>query len=139
MRSGQGIDSSSPLPAIDFGQLLRGESDKQIGSKGGQSKDLSSWIKGLLKPKKASPVPVVSEPVKVDPHWKVKIFRGLQGEEIIFENVNSSRRIKPGSAEEKSQGVPAEPQEYQTLDKQDKTKLLEYLESEFFGEQEATE
>ena len=136
MRSGQSPGSTSTLPAIDFGQLLRGESDKQTGSEGGQAK---SWIAGLFKPKTVSPAAVVSKPVKVDPHWKVKIFRGLKGEEIIFENVNSSRRIEPGSPEEKSQGVSADHQEYQKLENQDKTQTFEYVENEFFGEQEAVE
>ncbi len=139
LRSGQSADSTSPLPAIDFEQLLRGELYNQTASRGGQSK---SWIKSLLTPKKAPPVPVVSEPVKVvkvDPHWKVQIFRGLKGEEIIFENVNSSRRMEPGSLEEESQGAPAGLQEYQKLGKQDKSKILEYVEGEFFGEQEAAE
>ncbi|MCK4850653.1 MAG: hypothetical protein KAT11_04835, partial [Phycisphaerae bacterium] len=74
----------------------------------------------------------------VDPRWQMQIFRGLTTEEIVFENASSARRIEPGSASQNSQKVP-QPQKLQELRKQDKTKVLEYLENEFFGEQEATE
>ena len=94
-------------------------------------------MKNLLKPKKASPSPVA--PVKVDPRWQMQIFRGSSTEEIIFENASSSRRVEPGSTGQNTQGVPAGLQKYQGLDRQDKTKILEYVEDEFFGEEEATE
>jgi hypothetical protein len=69
----------------------------------------------------------------------MQIFRGPSTEEITFENASSSRRVEPGSTGQNTQGVPAELQKYQGLDRQDKTKILEYVEDEFFGEEEATE
>ncbi len=136
LRSGRGADSTSTLSAITFEELLSGKAEKETSSE--HSKSLSGWIKSLLKPKKASPQPVVSAPVKVDPRWQMQIFRGLTTEEIVFENASSARRIEPGSVPQNSQKLP-QPQKYQELRKQDKTKVLEYLENEFFGEQEATE
>ncbi len=136
LRSGQSADSSLALSAIDFEQLLRGDAERSTSSK--QPKSLKSWMKNLLKPK-ASTQPVVSVPVKVDPRWQMQIFRGSSAEEIIFENASSSRRVELGSTGQNTQGVPAGLQKYQELDKQDKAKILKYVENKFFGEEEATE
>ena len=136
LRSGQSEDPSFALSAITFEELLRGKAEEADKRK--QPKSLKSWMKNLFKPKKASPQPVVSAPVKVDPRWQMQIFRGLTTEEIIFENASSARRIAPGSAQQKTQNT-SERQKYKKMDKQDKAKILEYIEKEFLGEQEATE
>jgi Flp pilus assembly protein CpaB len=137
LRSGRGADSTSTLSAITFEELLRGKAEEETSSE--QPKSLKDWMKNLLKSKKASPQPVVTEPVKVDPRWQMQIFRGPSTEEITFENASSSRRVEPGSTGQNTQGVPAGLQKYQGLDRQDKAKILEYVEDKFFGEEEATE
>ncbi len=121
LRSGRGADSTLALSAITFEQLLTGEADQAVRAK--RSTSAKQWMENLLKPKKVSVV--VPEPVEVDPRWQVQIFKGGIAETIVFENSSSSRRLKLNSIQDHSQGV---------LNKQDKTKILEYIEREFSGE-----
>ncbi len=128
LRSGQGMDETGALSAITFEELLRNESSDAFGA-GDSSK---SWMEDFLTPKEEPKPEPVAIQVKVDPHWSMKIVKGSQAEDIVFENNRSSRRVDPSSLE---QGGPGNVQE---LDADSEEKVSELM-NEFFEQQEAGE
>lgn len=141
LRSGQGPGSVEDLTAINLGQLLsRGRPDQSA------TKDSGGWIAGLLKSNKPKPPRAI--PVKVDPHWQVKIIRGPEVQDVIFESSTSSRRIERNSAERNKQSsaeLSSKPADWNKQDAEEFGKLLgqkswpssttlEDVQNSFFGE-----
>ena len=88
LRSGQGPSSAKHLSAISFSELLRAEADQSDTETSGD------WVAGLLKTKKTKTVPI-----KIDPRWEMRIYRGPAVQELIFENSTSSRLLQSTSAQ----------------------------------------
>jgi hypothetical protein len=90
LRSGQGPSSEKHLAATSFSELLRTEESAQSGTTG-------EWMSNLPKTK--------TVPVKVDPRWEMKIYRGPAVQELIFENSTSSRLLQSTFAESEDESA----------------------------------
>ena len=144
LRSGQGDDAVAGLKAILFPDLLRAE--LEASDRSGQGKNAGGWFTGLLKSKKTDLPKTI--PVKVDPHWQVKIFRGSEVQDLVFESRTSSRRIEQDSAERNNQPsaeFSSNPADWNEQDAEKFNKLLgqtswpssttpEDVQKNFFGE-----
>ena len=122
LRSGQGPSSDNSLAAISFSELLRADQD-QPGE--AQTKTFGGWIADLLNGEKTAQTEVT--PVKVDPHWKVRIFRGPEVQDVFFEGSSSSRRIQPASAylnKEAATQISTNPADWNKQDAEKLSKLL---------------
>ena len=95
LRSGRGISSTENLAAISFSELLRPEEQQSNGNK-----KTGGWVAGLLKDKEPKPVPV-----KVDPRWQMKIYRGPALQELVFENSTSSRILQSTAGQSQDQST----------------------------------
>ncbi|NIA07078.1 MAG: Flp pilus assembly protein CpaB [Actinobacteria bacterium] len=98
LRSGQGPSSAENLSAISFSELLRSETDQTT-----QSKTTGEWVSNLLQSNKPDQTKTV--PVKIDPRWEMKIYRGPAVQELIFESATSSRRLQASSAESRDKST----------------------------------
>ena len=90
-----------------------------------QNKTGGKWVAELLKSKSQNQADTV--PVKLDPRWEMRIFRGPEVQELIFENSASSRRLPPGSAElkdESSTKLGIDPADWRKQDADSLSKLL---------------
>ena len=120
LRSGQGPSSATDLSAISFSELLRGESDEAD-----QNESTGKWVSNLLKSKKPDQTKVV--PVKVNPRWEMKIYRGPAVQELAFENSTSSRRLQSSAAEstnESATKLGVNPDDWKEQDVKNFNKLL---------------
>ena len=93
-------------------------------------------MKGLISSKETPEPEALPLAVKVDPKWSMQVIKGLQIQEIVFENDSSSRRVDPGSVQQNIK-MPASSEKSEKLHSQNKGTGFQYIEKELFGHEEA--
>lgn len=100
--SGRGEASTDELPATNFDDLLNPRSDEEMDVT--KLKDSGSWLEKLLSSKNPDPAAVLPAPgpiavvEEVDQSWNLRMIRGVEMEEVLFENSTSPRRLGPNQA-----------------------------------------
>ena len=120
LRSGQGPSSAEYLSAISFSELLRAETDQLAASDA-----TGGWLSGLLKGKESEQTKTI--PVKVDPRWEMRIYRGPAVQQLVFENSVSSQRMPSISAQPQDQSgskLGVDPDDWNEQSEKDFQKLL---------------
>ncbi len=101
--SGRGGASTEELSPVDFDELLNPKSDKERDT--AELKGSGSWLTKLFSSEQQDPVAIMPQPVsdiimeEVGPSWQIRIIRGVEIDEVLFENSTSPRRLNPSQIE----------------------------------------